>query len=200
MKRHTAAEAGQGPFCRMFAADSVREGGDGVTLEANAAERDALARYLGLAAISGLTCDYTVSRRGRAQLEVSGDLRATVTQICVVSLEPFDTELREAVDGSFAPAPDAREVERRLAQAAKLAGSEGLMLSETPDPPDLIVNGLFDLGALTAEFLALGLDPYPRKPGAEFVDPAAPDGGEDAGKPFAALGGFGKMPPRGGKR
>ena len=42
------------------------------------------------------------------------------------------------------------------------------------------------LGALTAEFFALGLDPYPRKPGVEFAAPAeeaAPD------SPFAALAG-----------
>ena len=36
------------------------------------------------------------------------------------------------------------------------------------DPPEPIVNGAIDLGALAAEFLMLGLDPYPRKPGAVF--------------------------------
>ncbi len=33
------------------------------------------------------------------------------------------------------------------------------------DPPDPIIDGKIDLGALAAEFFALGLDPYPRKPG-----------------------------------
>ncbi|HEY1452267.1 MAG TPA: DUF177 domain-containing protein, partial [Roseiarcus sp.] len=49
---------------------------------------------------------------------------------------------------------------------------------------DPVIDGKIDLGALTAEHFALGLDPYPRKPGAEFVAPdeqAAPD------SPFAAL-------------
>ena len=36
------------------------------------------------------------------------------------------------------------------------------------EPPDEIVNGQIDLGAITAEFLVLGLDPYPRKPGVDF--------------------------------
>ena len=36
------------------------------------------------------------------------------------------------------------------------------------EPPDEIVNGKIDLGAVAAEFLALGLDPYPRKPGVDF--------------------------------
>ena len=52
------------------------------------------------------------------------------------------------------------------------------------EPPDEIVNGQIDLGALTAEFLALGLDPYPRKPGVDFNyrDPA-----DEKDSPFAAL-------------
>ena len=33
------------------------------------------------------------------------------------------------------------------------------------DEPDPIIDGKIDLGALAAEFFALGLDPYPRKPG-----------------------------------
>jgi hypothetical protein len=47
-------------------------------------------------------------------------------------------------------------------------------------------DGRIDLGAIAAEHLALGLDPYPRAPGAEFADHI-----EDAARetsPFAALG------------
>ena len=47
------------------------------------------------------------------------------------------------------------------------------------------INGKIDLGALTAEFFALGLDPYPRKPGVEFV---APPGEDASDSPFAASG------------
>ena len=56
------------------------------------------------------------------------------------------------------------------------------------DPAQLVdsalelCNGRIDLGALTAEFLALGLDPYPRKPGVAF-EPHE----EAAEKPLAAL-------------
>ena len=46
--------------------------------------------------------------------------------------------------------------------------------------------GVIDLGAVATEFLILGIDPYPRKPGAVFAaPPAAP--GEAAEHPFAAL-------------
>ncbi len=39
------------------------------------------------------------------------------------------------------------------------------------EPPEPLVGGTVDLGAIATEFLILGIDPYPRKPGAEFDAP-----------------------------
>ena len=52
------------------------------------------------------------------------------------------------------------------------------------DEPDPVIDGKIDLGALAAEFFALGLDPYPRKPDAIFEQSAE---SEPADSPFAAL-------------
>jgi hypothetical protein len=52
------------------------------------------------------------------------------------------------------------------------------------EPPDEITDGQIDLGALAAEFLMLGLDPYPRKPGADF---SFEGDGQDRESPFGAL-------------
>ena len=48
-----------------------------------------------------------------------------------------------------------------------------------------LIGGAVDLGALAVEFLMLGLDPYPRKPGAVFEEPPQ-DRKAEAGA-FAAL-------------
>ena len=50
------------------------------------------------------------------------------------------------------------------------------------DEPDPIIGGKIDLGALAAEFFALGLDPWPRKPGAAFQWP------DDEGTPHPPAG------------
>ena len=52
------------------------------------------------------------------------------------------------------------------------------------EPPEPLVDGTLDLGGLAVEFLILGIDPYPRKAGAQFSPPKAEDAGEH---PFAAL-------------
>ena len=58
---------------------------------------------------------------------------------------------------------------------------------ETGDPPDPIIGGKIDLGALASEFLALGLDPYPRKPGAKFQPAGETGTPPDARSPFEIL-------------
>ena len=77
------------------------------------------------------------------------------------------------------------------AQGGAGKGQVTVSLDADSDPPDAIVNGAIDLGALAVEFLTLALDPYPRKPGAEFAasDGAglADHGDQDSGNPFAAL-------------
>jgi uncharacterized metal-binding protein YceD (DUF177 family) len=155
--------ASAAPLSRWVAVADLLPDGLDVTVEATPEERHALARDFGLAAIHALTGSFRLSGSER-RVEVTGSIAAEIEQICVVTLEPFTTEVREAVEVAYA--------------------APGTTAQEGEDPPDEIVGGRIDLGALTAEFLALGLDPYPRKPGVDFAY-RAPEG--KANTPFAAL-------------
>jgi uncharacterized metal-binding protein YceD (DUF177 family) len=142
--------------------DIPQEGVD-VTVEARPEEREALACDFKLPAIHSLTGAFHVTGT-RSRVHVSGRVDARIEQICVVTLDPFENEVHEDVEVDFA--------------ASAPAAAQG------EDPPDEIVGGTVDLGALTAEFLVLGLDPHPRKPGVDFSFEAADD---RAPSPFAAL-------------
>ena len=111
-----------------------------------------------------------------------GRISATVGQSCVVTLEPVANEVEEEIDLLFVPPPP---VERKAAVAAALAPKPDKRGSERAwNEPEPLLDGMVDLGALATEFLILGLDPYPRRPGAVF-EPLA-DAQPDVG-PFAAL-------------
>lgn len=137
-----------------------------------------IARHLGVASVEALKGEYSLSRNGdRVKLE--GRITAALHQVCVVTLEAFPVALKVPVKLDFAP-------EAELAAAADAGEGEidiEVRLNEQ-DPPEAIVDGVIDLGAITLEFLALALDPYPRKPGASFDD-AAPEAAPES--PFAAL-------------
>ena len=163
------------PWSAAVRLDEIGETGRHMQLEANEATRAALAKPAGVDAVERAVATFDLSRRGRDGLRVSGAVRATVRQTCVVTLEPLVNEIEEAIDLEFVPAIHVTggnpETEVELTQAAE--EREGL------------VDGTIDLGALATEFLILGIDPYPRKPGAAFEGPQA--GSDNAGHPFAAL-------------
>ena len=133
-------------------------------LVADAPTLAAIAQQLDLAAIHRLEANVRV-RPWLDGAEIRGAWSATVTYTCGVTLEPFDQRLEgvftvHAVPAGSenAPAPDA----------------EISLDPDAPEPPDVAEGGAVDLAAYVVEHLALDLDLFPRKPGAQFVQPEEP--------------------------
>jgi uncharacterized metal-binding protein YceD (DUF177 family) len=137
--------------------------------------RAGIAQAAGVVAVPRLNVAFDLSRYGTDSVRAEGQVSATVVQECVVTLEPVESEINETVDMSFEP-------DRNIPAEPGDAGHQGL---ETADPPEVLQGGMVDLGALATEFLILGIDPFPRKPGAVFDPPAAASDPES--RPFAAL-------------
>jgi uncharacterized metal-binding protein YceD (DUF177 family) len=163
------------PWSVPFSVHEVPETGRRVELHADAQTRAAVAALAGVRDLPRLEAAFEVTRHGQAGLRVTGRVSATVGQVCVVTLEPMQSEIDEPVDLVFAP-PAAPVASDRASAADEIEVTE--------NAPEVLVGGTVDLGAVATEFLILALDPYPRKPGAVFEGPAVED---DAGHPFAAL-------------
>lgn len=154
--------------------------GETVELAADEETRAALARLGDVLAVPALKARFTIIADGSGGAVVTGDVDATVRQSCVISLEPFDNAVHEEIAVGFTPGSAA--VTGKAANAAK---KEVIEIGEE-DPAEAIINGTIDLGAVAAEFFVLGIDPYPRRPGAVFAPPPREKEDESA-KPFAAL-------------
>ncbi len=146
--------------------------------EASPTQRQALADLGGLREVKSAqaSLDLTPMREGR--VHVMGHVKARIGQTCVVTLDPIENEVDEAIDLIFAPA-------EQIPALADLIDDAAESDVEIPDPPEPIVGGAIDLGRLAADALFLGIDPYPRKPDAVFDSPVVPDDPDD--HPFAAL-------------
>jgi hypothetical protein len=181
MREHKSEKPAPVPWPVPVTVEDVAETGQHFELIADAAVRAAIARLAGLRDLPRLQADFDVTRHGAAGLRVIGRVSATVGQNCVVTLEPLASEIDEEVDLLFMP------------QSADGAGSGGGMddggADVKWDDPEPLIGGVVDLGALATEFLVLGIDPYPRKPGAVFEPPR--DSQAEEG-PFAALASMAK--------
>lgn len=170
----SAAPDSATPWRVPVVVEEVPETGQHFDLAADAPVRAAVAKVAGLRDLPRFEANFDVSRRG-AGLQVIGSISATVGQNCVVTLEPLANEVEETIDLVFEP----------VQPLAPSAESDGPQHGVKWDDPEPLVGGVVDLGALATEFLILGLDPYPRKPGAVFDPPQ--DARRDQG-PFASLG------------
>ena len=166
--------SGKPPWSAPVAIHDVPETGRHVELVADENTRAAVAAAIGLRALPRLQASFDVSRHGRDGLHVVGRVAATVGQTCVVTLDPIENEVDEAVDVTFVPAAPVETPDDG-------GGHSKVAADDAPEP---LVGSVVDLGVLATEFLSLGIDPYPRKSGVEFAAPAVDD---DSPHPFAAL-------------
>jgi hypothetical protein len=151
---------------RLIAIDSIPAEGREVTVEATAQECQAVAKRLGVVAVQALSCRMQLALGFGGAIDAQGKLRASLRQICVVTLEEFDSVTTDEFAVRFVP-----------------AGTE----SDDPDPESVdeipYEGGAIDVGEAATEQLALILDPYPRKPGATLPEEA----NDPKESPFASL-------------
>jgi len=167
-------EINQNPWTVPVAVDDIPETGLQIEIDASEAVRAELAALTALRKLPRLSAAFDLARRG-AGVQVSGRVSARVGQTCVVTLEPVESDLEELVDLVFAP-QSAESLPAKVETTERRATEE--------DPPEPLIGGKLDLGAIATEFLVLGIDPYPRKADAEFAQIREDDGNA---RPFAAL-------------
>jgi Large ribosomal RNA subunit accumulation protein YceD len=146
--------------------------------EAGQTVRERMAEVGGLRDIMSASASLDVTPKGGGRVQVAGRVRARIGQICVVSLDPIENDIDEAIDLIFAP-PE------QIPELADLVDDAAESDTEIPDPPEPIENGVIDLGRVATDALFLAVDPYPRKPDVVFEPPVVADDPED--HPFAAL-------------
>jgi hypothetical protein len=167
------------PWSVPVAVAEIPDHGLHIAINAPTAVRaQVLALVAGLASVHDLpklSAVFDLTQRG-AKVHVAGHVSARVAQTCVVTLEPIESDVEEIVDVLFAPV------------GAEQAQPETVVCGNNPndanEPPEPLVDGKIDLGALATEFLVLAIDPHPRKAGAEFPPFKLGDDGAGA---FAAL-------------
>jgi uncharacterized metal-binding protein YceD (DUF177 family) len=165
------------PLRRLQNVDAVAPKGTTVVIDATPEECGRLAEVYDILGVDRVHAELTLTPWRRTGVKVSGIVQASVTQACVVTLDPVPEIVEEAVEMTFLPEEEIGEVPDDLEIDA-----------DREDPPEPLEGRFVDLGAVVAEHVALGLDPYPRAPDADFAGHIEDDGSADAKpSPFAAL-------------
>ena len=145
-------------FSRPYRIDQIPGAGLKLDLTASPEERAALARRFGLPSITTLTAHVRLKALAGGKLfRLESQFQSDLTQTCVISLEPIPASVEDSFTVTYTQ------------ELREEGGLEIDLYMDEDDPPDLIEEGVIDVGEAIAEHLALALDPFPRHPDAVFT-------------------------------
>ncbi len=150
----------------MIEADDITVEGRTFTISAAPEECKDIARRLQVVSVEALTADILLKREpGGHVIRAEGEVKALVTQNCVVSLEPVAEEVCEPISAWYMDEAQAVSFARARHERLGRGAEAELPVLEEKDDPEPIIDGQIDLGELAAQYLALGVNPYPHKEG-----------------------------------
>ncbi|MGF1447532.1 MAG: DUF177 domain-containing protein [Pikeienuella sp.] len=170
------------PFSRPLRVSRLpREAETPVSVALDPDEATALARYLGVQAVSGLQFDGRLVPWQARGWRLGGRLSAQVTARCVVTLEPVVSDLSLDLERCYLPSAEIADL---------VSGPEDREMGDENAPEPLA--DPIEAAEPICEALLLAIDPYPRAEGAALGEKlAAPPGAEPltdaAMRPFAGL-------------
>ena len=165
-----AHQIAKNEFSRVIDRDRLASAPLALELRAEPHELGALARRFGFLEIKRLSARIHIKPSAATSLiVVNGTLEAEVTQACIVTLQPVDCGIQEAIEASFTlTAQDGREQDLEIDPLAD-------------DPPEEVGLEGLDLGEWLAQQLMVAVDPYPRSAEVEAEDAAVDGVGVEGG-------------------
>jgi hypothetical protein len=164
------------PLDWTHVAAAIGEAGHREERRATVAEREEVARTLDILSCEELAVRYEIRPLGEGRFLLTGEIDARVAQACIVTLDPVPEHITERFAVELRPAS---EMDDDDSDEREILGGEDV---------EPVRDGRIEAGRIVFEHISAALDPYPRKPGAEFDwrDPKA-EADAKAGGPFAAL-------------
>ncbi len=173
-------------FVHNIHSRDIRSAGVNMSVHPSVDDCGELARQLGVVAVSNVTADFLVKPERRFGYRLTGQISADIRQSCVVTGDPIDSRVDELVDILFLPPAEADR------QAELASAEKETTFSANEDDIEALDKDSIDLAKVIAEFLAIGLDPYPRAPGVAIGDHIEDngDGDDKPPSPFDTLKGL----------
>lgn len=164
-------------FSRHIRVDQLADQDIEFAFEGEPEERAQLAERFSLLGLERLSARVWARRvNGTPVVRARVNFVADVLQSCVVTTDPVAAHIDDWFEVEYVPSSDSK------------TDREVVFDVDDDDPPERMQGGQFDIGEAISEHLALSLDDYPRKPGAEIAEHVEHgEESETAENPFAVL-------------
>ncbi len=152
------------PFDYKFNVRKLAKKGQMIKYTAGEPERSAIARYYELLSVEAFQVECVVAPWKRDGVKLSGTVVASIAQPCAVTAEPLNQVVRESIEFIYLPEGS------RLLRPPAIEDHEMVLDPEGEDVPEKFIGDSINLAAAWLETFALGIDPFARIEGAQFVE------------------------------
>ncbi|MBY7649323.1 MAG: hypothetical protein C4617_02215 [Candidatus Liberibacter europaeus] len=136
-----------------------------ITVKGNGIDCEKLARQWEVPSVDSFYADIKLSKWKRIGVYVEGKVFAKITQVCVITLESVVFEIEESIGCILVP-----DSSKLLLPNDDCSGKKRVVEVRGPDFFAFSSDGMVDIGAVVANFVAVAINPYPKKEGAVFSD------------------------------
>ncbi len=167
-------------FSRPFQVDKLGPNPKKIHIQADETELKALKKRFSLDEIVNFEGEVMLHRLSGKKIEVRFQAQAHITQECVVTFKPVETDIKlefvRIYDSSLATENEEKEIEIDIESSEEL---------------DPIIDGMIDLGQALAEELGLEVPSFPRADNTEFqefgIGPEITQEEVNSSNPFSVL-------------
>lgn len=145
---------------------------------ANEDQLRALSAALELLSFDALRVRYSITEMSHGGYKLHVRYNASYQQQCVVTLEPIKQTLEEVIDEEF-----------RETATAPAGSEENEIEISSHYVPEVLNDGVIELGRVLFEDISSAIDPHPRKDGSglDWQDPQSDGDASASDHPFAVL-------------
>src|SRR5215468_7616606 len=103
-------DASKDPWRAPVVVAQIPETGLSLDIEAGAAQRTAMAEIAGLRDVASAHARFELTPERSGRVHVTGRLQARIGQTCVVTLDPIENDIDEAIDLVFVPPEQVKQL------------------------------------------------------------------------------------------
>ncbi len=170
------------PFSYPVNVRTLSKKGQNVKYSATEDVRKAIAKNYELISVESFEADCLLAPWKRDGIQLSGKIRAQITQPCAVTSEPLESVVNEIVEMVFVPE------DSKLTKPRANDDGEWIFDVEGSEIPETFIGDSIDVAEVWLEFFTMGIDLFARIDGAVFDSVNNDDkDGIKPDSPFAAL-------------
>jgi hypothetical protein len=151
----------QNEFTRPKRTDQIDKGGFQDDIKATAQECADLAKRFDCESIENLSATVKIKPKAdKMTFHITGNFTADVTQACIISNKPIHSNLSDNFDAWYRDTSRVTPFRQKNMDATS-ENEEHEMRPEEEDP-EIIKDGIIDMGEIVSQFLGLAINPYPK--------------------------------------